>query len=374
MVERWRELNEPRKLGINLILDASESAKGGRENILRLAISLARRLKCVGAGHLFFIGSSKEYDLSSLQESGDVWMRDNRNRGSFVTPIFKNLDPNALIPVVLFHKGRVFDIDDWTDSPIYNRLFAVPFDEHTLSSDQRHRIQPDPDAVMRVIDFPIRSVRILALSAFPFVWDNPAYQLTYSDTSGAVLQANWVKDCNFCVRVGMLEEDTESPVTAEIRLDDNSLRTLDLVEAKPLRKDTPSRWLHDDESKLFRQCVEKGRFECPLCRGTHDKATLRCKDSESSGILDEPVYSSLSNISSAKGFILCQEDANTKRVRMRRHDCNVLRINEGRVAVRLDGSQVRLFDYDSISCRWRRSKEIFTQYLQTEEDEYAIVL
>ena len=108
-----------------LLLDASESATFQRGAIIRLCLETLAELPADVRVRLYFLGNPQAYAVHDLDTRASVWFEDNALRASLISPVLETLSPQEDTPLVVLGDGLIYDLDDWRDSPFWQRLRLV---------------------------------------------------------------------------------------------------------------------------------------------------------------------------------------------------------------------------------------------------------
>lgn len=361
MIERWLTLRLESSGRIAFVLDASESAQPHREGISRLTLDLLNVLPKTRQAQVFFLGNAEPLAAAEFARQGRRWYQANSGRASIISPVFERLQKEEDTTVVVLGAGKIFDLEDWRDTPLLQRTVFVRWGEAPLTGGLSEEWEPSLEQLRMRLDNPITRVELPGRVGMPFFWDNDAYQW-----EGDKLVAERAK--KFAVRVGLLV----APKQAEslryeglVTLADGGKRLITLEPCDPPALASDWKVLTQEEGETFRQCVREGKYHCPICTREHGASELRC---EEGGLLGTPIYPTLAGL---RGFVLLRDVGG--QVKFRCHGCAALRIGKEAVAVR-SGGYADVYRYDAVSGVWCKSGERVKQYQLLEEETYAILL
>ena len=108
-----------------VMLDASHSARPHQRKIFELAQHVLGQLPGSVGRKLYFLGNSEPYDPAQLSTRSAQWLHENFGRTSLLGPVMRRLDPSAPTKIIVLGAGRIFDLDDWAEHPLFARLALV---------------------------------------------------------------------------------------------------------------------------------------------------------------------------------------------------------------------------------------------------------
>lgn len=351
---------------VALVLDASESAARDQQRVLSLATDLLSALPASVERLLFFLGNPTPYSADLLAARGSQWCAENRNRASLVTPIFERLSRDAGTAVLLIGAGPVYDLEDWQDTPLAQRLLLAAVGESLQDGARVGEEITDPIAQELLYRFhdPITSVRFTGPGFMPLFWNNPDYRVAV--TEGAVsLTGERLADFTIGFRCLLEAGGAVQAMAGRASSRETPLALLP-VDTAPFPP-CPTGQLTPTETAIFRHAAAHEAFTCPSCGKEHGWATLVCYAGAS--ILGDPVYPSLAG--QQTGFVLLRTrpDAIWYQVQ----PFGILRLGGGRVAVK-EGQRAVVYAFDEPSSRWQKTAETLPAYHPVGEGTYAILL
>lgn len=336
-----------------VILDASESADKHWEEIKTLAASLTDKLPADTDIKLYFLSSPRLYDLNHLACQSKEWKAQNRSKGSFITPVMKNIDQNTG-KIIVIGSGPVYDLEDWIDTDFSGKFIFVKMEE-SLKGDLTIGIEIGPSDLFSHLHDPIQSVEISGRGFMPFYWDNSGYETILGDET--VIGANQLKD--FSISFACYGEE----VTARVKRTGSERQfTPEQLETNPEEKEE---WniLSEAEADVFKQALAGSRFVCPQCKKEHPANTLKCY--EGSSILGKPVYPSLGN---RKGFFVFLKSENN--FRFRHHPVNIIKVGDAQAAIHF-GNKTTLYAFDK--GKWTAKEELHPYY-RIKKNQYLLAV
>lgn len=362
MREEWLTLRIESSGRVAFVLDASESARPHWESIRSLTLELLDVLPMTRQARVFFLGNPEPFAAAKFARQGRRWYQANSRRASIISPVLERLEKEVETTVVVLGAGKIFDWEDWQNTPLLQRTVFVRWGEASLTGGLSEEWEPSLEQLRMRLDNPVMRVELPGQRWMPFFWDNDAYQW-----DGEKLVAERAKQ--FAVRVGYLvgpkEQADNLPCQAVATLADGGKRPITLEPCHPPKTGSDWKVLAKAEAEVFRQCVREGKYRCPICGRGHPASQLRC---EEEGLLGTPIYRTLEG---RRGFVLLRDFGG--QVKCRCHPCAALRVTQETVAVR-SGGYAAVYCFDTASGVWRKSGERLKQYHPLEEQTYAILL
>jgi hypothetical protein len=356
MNEHWIQLRAESGGPLTLVLDTSESAAPHWGAIRDLAGALNDALPAEIPKRLMFLGSGEEYDPAEFATQFDRWRQSNDARGSLITPVFETLQAKEVGDVLVIGAGRIFDLDDWSGTPLLERASFASLGA-PLAGENRTEVFPSLEELRQRFDSRIARVEIGFPAGMPFDWDNPAYRL---DGTGLVAEGAE----SLSTAVGFLAAG-DAPPRAVATVASGGARSLALQPYEPRPPVFDWQQLTLAESERLRECVRARRYRCPFCGGEHADSAVRCPCDPPPGRL---VYPTLVDV---RGIVLLRDFA--EQVRFHVHPCPALRLAGDVVAVRVAG-QAELYGLDAATGVWRRSGRQMPAYYWLGDRTYALVL
>lgn len=362
--ENWVKVDISQASNLALVLDVSETAQPHWPTILRLALELLGRVPDLCRCSVYFLGDAKVYAPDDLRQESARLFREHCGRASLLSPVLEVLAKQQDTVCVVLRAGRIYDLEDWSGTPIAERLVFASFDESPIVDDGFFECTPSVDEILE--SWPLRArlgppirVEISGTEVMPFYWDNPAYEFVERK-----LVAEGTKE--WIVHFGVLCL-SENDIRATAIVAGNRTRG---VEFKFCSYEPGVIWqsLTPSEAAMFRQVVQAGRFNCAICGQQHSGQYLRCPNDDKR-LLGSYVYSSIRH-RSGPGFVLLRGSGED--VEFSYHDCQALRIGEESVAVRSEG-RTSIYEFDRGSHAWRIRRQPFKQYQLVRDQTYAVV-
>jgi len=340
---------------ISIILDASESADKAWNEIVTLTKEILRKLPRDIQKKLFFLGNPKEYDTEIFEENVSEWMRENRTRGSFITPIFESLRDSKTGKIVVLGSGIIYDLEDWTGSELYEDLLLIKVGESMLEKDiAGNEIDSTNFSAGSVINSVI-SVQICGNKEFmPYFWDNPGYILS-NEGDLSLRSSNPQK--NLSVNFAAFGSKIFANVEKKGSRDKIILSPSDQAQTDPVQiiEQCTGAWhcLTVQEETHFKQNKDAERVYCPHCQGLLE--SLHCLGTvcRQTKLLGKIIYSSLEkNLESneIKGFIVFRETSDG-RIQFKKYPSKIIKINDRQISIQ-EGSRSHIYEYVPNEERW----------------------
>ena len=322
---------------IAVLLDTSDSADNYWGKIVEISQSISSRLSAKIEKRFFALGNPVSFP-ESLLNSPALIKGDNKNRGSFISPIMENLEGH-FDKIVVIGSGLIFDIDDWVSEENYSRFIFInvagkalcPFDMGIKTNGER--FVSHIDDIKQSID----KVSITSKNFMPFYWDNEAYQLVFIDGK-AVLEAE--NSCSYNLNIGYYGEQADAFVTTGKGVERR-------FQLSPAEEPPEVNWeeMSPGEKEIFIKASLGEEYLCPYCGEMHDTDEIRCENV--SGLWGRLIYESLEGKS---GMIEFWESG--KRVLFRCHRGGACPAGENLVAAG-SGGVSRLYRFDGERRKWR---------------------
>lgn len=363
--ETWARVDISRASSLAFVLDCSESAQRHWPNILGLALNLLRRVPETCQCSVYFLGDAQAYTRDNLRQDSARLYNDHCRRASVISPLLETLAEEKNIACVVLLAGNIYDLEDWVNTPIAERLVLANFENIEITDAGFLQCEPNADEIMESgplaaqLGAPSR-VEVFGTGIMPFFWDNPSYRFV-----DGKLVAEKITDWKG--HFGILCF-SENDIKATVIIPGNRKRDADLTLCSYAPGIVWQPLSHADAA-LFRQAIQHGKFDCPICKQQHSRQKLRCFD-DPKRLLGSCVYSSIDPRSGAE-FVLLRESGQT--VEFSYHICKALRINEENVAVRFEGTAL-VYEVDHTSLSWRIGSQKFEQYQPVRDGNYAIIL
>lgn len=353
----WRLKTEPHTR-IAFVLDAS-GAQPDWQKICSLTRDLLNTLPGATKVKIFFLGNAEPLAKTQLERNMDLFYQKNRGRASIINPVFEQLEAEDETTILVLGAGRIFDAEDWRDTPLLQRTLFVRCGDQTLTGGLCHEWEPGSEQLQSQLYNPVTRVVLSGQGLMPFFWNNAAYHL--NDTMLTAEQAE-----SYAVQVGFLSAREGQP-EALATLANGATRLLPLQECEPPLLHYTWKAVSQQETEVFRQCQQQGNYRCPICGDEHPGTQLKC-DQFKTRILGTPIYASFREM---RGFVLLRDS--DERVEFYSYPHATLLIGEESVAVQRGGS-AEIYCFHAASGEWRNTGEKMKQYHPLGENTYAIIL
>lgn len=342
------KLNIRRKIAV--VLDGSDSAKKHWGKILDCVKEFLRNLHGDVEREIYFLGNSFRYE-GDVDIYANKWRDDNKNRGSFITPVLENIDRNIEL-IVVIGSGRIFDLQDFTDTDFADKLIFVCVNNSSLKGDERIGKEILSSEINEVYD-PIKEVIIKGECFMPYFWDNLGYRFELSD-EGGLLRGSELEDfsVSICAFGNGINAYCKTQTGREVKFD------LDEGE------DVKEKWqtLSREDKELFEQIIENKKYKCPLCKKEHDYRRVKCRVNRYD-ISDTCIYESLRGTN--KGFVIFNKQESN--ILYRTHSLNVLKLENNEVAVAIDEMRKYIFN----GKKWVKGEKL-ENYHKIGEEKWII--
>jgi len=359
--ETWYRLELSTHQSVCFVLDASDIGLKYQNATLQLLANLRNQLPRFNQNTFVFLGSDSRFEAKKLTAEGANLFLSNQRRLSTIAPVYESAGHD--VRFVILAASPIFDVQDWQDTPQFNRSIFVNLGNERLTNGLTPELQPDVSRIAERLESILSSVNISAAGGIPLSWDNPAYQLQ----TGMELQARNADrySVTFAIAGPLSEVNAECLFTNGER---------QLVNSTPI---DPSMireaWgpLRDvREVTVVQECISSRQYRCPHCGKIHEQNELSCLIQGQ--FLQTSVFASIANVPenvfalfrhSDSGEVTCCSISNP-----------VLPLNPAQVAVFQDG-RVRVMNYDGEQKRWCDSDTGFEQFCFLERlGAYAICL
>jgi hypothetical protein len=346
-----------------LVLDPS-AGNPQWQTMTDLLTNLLGHLPQTALPRIYFFGNQTEYRAADFNRNGRTWYEENRFRVRLLSPVYNALGRSTAGPILVFTAGRIFDVEDWLDTPLLQRTHFVrcsanaqgnrgmrPEYDPLPEALRRRAHEPNLDELRRLVHDPIVQVKVSCSHGMPFFWDNPVYRLEGTTliggaAAGALDQpAPDVDTLN--VGVEFLTGPPGQPsAVATLQSGEHCELT---VEPASLTSEPWWQPLPDDEAARFRQCVTSKRYTCHKCHSLHRAQSVFCeKDQENHVLCPTLVYPSLEK-TRGRGFVLLRDSS--EGVQARHHACAALLLDSFHVAVR-DGNNTKIYTCNPPAREW----------------------
>jgi hypothetical protein len=365
--EIWAKVDVLRQSRLALVLDVSESAQARWPSILRLALDTLERVPETCQCSIYFLGDTRSYSKDELRRDGASLYREHRGRASVISPLLDGLAEGQDTAYIVLCEGRIYDLEDWVDTPFAERLVLANFGEHpvaegTLSECDASVEQIFESAPLRArLGTPIR-LEISGKAVMPFQWDNAAFTF-----NNGKLMAEGTN--NWGVMFGVLCLSQED-IQATVVMQGNILRDADLTICPSALEEVWETAIPRDAARL-RQVIQYGVYDCDLGPRPHQHSagSLRYPCDEER-LLGRYIYSFLKRLNGS-GFVLVRD--NGESVRYSQHLRQALRLGDDTVAVRSEG-MTDVYQFRRDSSVWQPARRTFNQYQLVTGETYAIAI
>lgn len=341
------------KRKIAIVLDASDSAERYWERIIDCCNNFINNIPGDVEKEIYFLGNSKIYPEKELANANE-WRSENKNRGSFITPILeKNKDVEK---VIVIGSGRIFDLCDYADTDFADKIILVSVGE-SLKENENIGKEISPSDINNLYD-PIKEVIIRGKSFMPYYWDNEGYKFELS-AEGAILRG--VNLNVFSVLIHGFGYDIETLC----KTNNGEEMKFNIEKGKDTNIEEKWQNLSDEDEILFKNIVKDKKYICPICKKEHDYKKVKCKD-KNRIIFDVCIYKSLINVN---GFVIFKEQGSN--ILYKHHPLNVLKLGDEEVAIALN--RFEIYKYKFEDQKWVRKNE-FENYYKTNDGKWIIYL
>lgn len=345
-----------------LILDASESAAPQRGAIIRLCLQTLAALPADVRVRVYFLGNSKPYSAHNLAAQAPVWFTDNSLRASLISPVLEALSPQEDVALVVVGDGLIYDLDDWRDSPFWQRLRLVNLGASLQSADAKlpELTAPTAQALRQSLYDPMIAITLRGPGFLPLAWNSDAYRRV-EDQGTFVLRGEHAPDAPLTVRCLLCPN---AALQVEHQHATGRVTRREISPLPAAARSADGRLTAEEVAILDRACQQRD-FSCPHCGATHAWNTLRCRAGRA--IIAQPVFPSLSN---QRGFVRLCRDAEGADYRL---EGDALPLGDGLVALRED-TRARLVRFDPATSRWSSATGEFSPYQPLGTSCYGLLL
>jgi hypothetical protein len=353
VIEQWYSLNLESGPRPALVLDVSESAQKIAPYLRSLTEGVLELMPPSSQPRIFFLGNSQPHQPDQFAIQIDNWFRQNAGRGSFIGPVFEALAdaPDAVVAVA--GAGPIFDLPDWRGHPLAEHAVWMKVGPMGVTEGAYQEDTYTCEQLAERLNNPMVRVEISGQGVMPILWDDAAFRIEANRLVGAKNAGS--------LRFGVLMPELAT-VTASVVMANGVRRELPLALNEELPQPDWMKMPHG-EFMLLRQCLNKNRFQCPICQQEHAAGALRCQSKP-----ELPLFPTLESMRG--GFVLI--DSGSWETRLRPHPCPVLALSSETVAIR-DAAGAKIMRYDAARDDWRISGS-FTLFHRLEDKRYAMVL
>ena len=354
MIEQWHTLNLEPGPRSALVLDVSESAQKIAPYLRSLAEGVLELMPGPCQPRIFFLGNPKPYSPDDFQANSEELLRQNAGRGSFITPVFESLADEPDIMVAVAGAGPIFDLADWIGHRLAEHATWMKVGPIGLTEGKYVEDTFTCEQLVERLNNPTVRIEIGGRGVMPIDWDDPTFQLEGGQLIGAKTAGS--------LRFGVLTPEP-GRVSAAVVMSNGARRELPVELGEQLLQPEWIKMPHG-EFMLLRQCLNKNRFQCPICQQEHAAGLLRCSSKP-----DLSLFPTLEGMRKG-GFVLI--DSGSWETRLRPHPCPLLAITSELVALRTPEG-ANLMRYDANRDEWRTTGS-FTLFHPLEDKRYAMVL
>jgi len=354
---------------ITFLLDASTLSDEKQEAVISLVKEVLYELRASVKRTIYFLGNPSPYSPHQFNSHAAQWFQENRQRASLVTPIFEKLAPNDKSDLVVIGSEKIFDLEDWSDTPFLSRLTQVCLDETCLDEPLIPKLvrQPAATELCQELYDPVTRVEITGPGFMPTYWNQNDYQLEIQDENIRLIARNLENPANYSITLRSFILQPNQLQATIIRLSGD-----ELIETLTLFTDSVSNHaevdrLSPEERNIFRQARQRQEFTCLYCEERHSWDTLRCSQE---GILGRSVYPTLHERYTG-GFVILDDTG--REVQFTLHPGSVFRLDHGKVAIK-EGREAPIYRFDAGRECWLKTKEVLHLYQSLEGDAYVIFL
>lgn len=357
--ETWYHLELSRKQRIRFVLDASDIGLKCQNRALQLIHLLCNQLPRFSQHSVTFLGSKSVYDFGLLGTDAADWFADNNLRLSTITPVYELAEKD--IHFVVLAASPLFDLEDWKDTPEFNRTIFFNLGTDSITGGYAKEISPETDRATELVQSLLKSVVIEADHTFPVYWDN----IDYTMDENFALQSQAAE--TFSVTFALVGPAT----TVRARCTHENGKQ-DLLEVRSIKPQWPiESWTlltERAEAEVAHACITKGEFTCPRCKKVHQKSQPVCM--LPGQFLKTSVFSSIFSDSACQFALLRAGDHET--ISFSRIQNPVIALDGNVVAIIHEG-QPKLVEFDSFTKTWCLSERSFEQFSFVERwGAYAI--
>ena len=352
---------------IIFVLDASESAAPYQSAIISLLQEVLSALPARVERALYFLGNASSYSPHSFASRAARWCRENQRRASLVTPIWDGLGQDDRSTIVVIGSGRVFDLEDWAETPLARRVILVSMGDSLQGEAAmvEELMRPTASELLQRLHDPVTGAEVSGPGFLPTWWNNAGYQLRMAQGE-ASLVAGRIEDYTVALRF-FVEHDA---AVQAVMIHASGARSVEPLEAAAAEAPTePSiGWLSPDEAKILHKAARKEPFTCLCCGEEHSWNALRCE--ERSIILGECIYPSLASRTAA-GFVVFHVIETG--VRFELHPGTALRLGFGDVAIK-EGQSAKRYSYDVQGKCWVQARAPLEPYHTVGDRAYVVLV
>ena len=361
VAETWYRLELSTHQSVCFVLDASDIGLKHQNAALQLLAHLRNQLPRFNQNTLAFLGSDSRFEAKKLTADGASLFLTNQRRLSTIAPVYESAGHD--VRFVILAASPIFDVQDWQDTPQFNRSVFVNLGNESLTNGLTPELPPDVSRIAERLESVLSSVRIAAAGGLPLSWDNPAYQLQ----TGMELQARNADQYSVTFAIaGPLSE-----VNAECLFTNGERQMVSPTHIDRLTIGGAWGSLPDErEVTIAQECISNRQYSCPHCKKIHRRSELSCIIQGQ--FLPTSVFASIANVPGNVFALLRQSDSGQVTC------CSIsnplVPLNATQVAVFQDG-RVRVMNYDGEQKRWCDSDTGFEQFCFLERlGAYAICL
>ncbi len=347
MEDHFFSFESPKFETIAVILDASESAENDWAKIVDFAKKIFQKTPAEIKKRLFFLGNPEEYDIEDFEENVGLWRKQNNKRGSFISPVLKNIN-NAKI--VIIGSGIIYDLEDWLENHKFTKILLVKMSE-SMRGTQEIGTEIDKDSFDgHQLANPIQTIQIEGDDFMPYYWDNPGYSPILDGE--VTLKSSNLK--NYSINLAAFGENIKVKIIKNEGKEKIPLTSVEIPSTTIIKliENNEKSWekLNADEEKIFKEHTSADVIKCPTC-GCVISGPLRCHN-EKGSILGKPIYSSLKEI---RGFVIFKDLP--EGIYYKQYNPEIIKIDENSVAINKKAKAV-IYRYHPNKKKWVQDEDL----------------
>lgn len=364
--EQWGKLDLAGAGQAVLMLDASESARICRQEIVTLARQVLEKLPGRMRRKLYFLGNAQDYDSTRFSAQASRFLQENLSRASLISPVLRAIAPSPDTRIVVIGSGRIFDLDDWSPHEHLKNLLLISMGNpmQIEGGPAMESLTQEADEICQFLCPGTTKVVIGGKGFLPLHWDNDAYSLD-SASPEPILVARNAGSYDLTLHY-LCEGSSGAQATVSTGVKDGCA---DLFPSAPVAPAAPLLGMLDTpEVAVFTRASRRQNYNCPLCGREHAWNEVRCQ--ANGGILGARIYRSIP--CGFAGLAVFRVVGQT--VEAHAYGPRGLPLEPGKVAL-WNGRQAEVWQFDAADNRWTRCPhERLDPYIRQENGEYVVVL
>jgi hypothetical protein len=344
-----------------IIFDTSESALPFAKEIFDYGFDLINSLSWKISKEIYFLGNSRKYSVSEITGNYTRYCSENKNRCSLIRPTFQEIIKQDYSAIVLLSAGPIFDIEDWCDTPTFNKMISVVFDNQPLTSATRFGTDKTSIGdISNIIEKHIKEIVLGDDYVIPIKWKRGECILRENK-----LLLNLGHDISQ-FDIGFIGPQNQRSTVMKISYiyGNEEIRNCELIADEGLIDEPEYLKLKEEEFEVFNQVLAIGEFKCPRCKRQHRSDIVHCDKIR----IVAPIYESIEYLT-GRGFVLFTKGMDL--IKVHHHIWDALSIGND-VAVRI-GNQANIYRFNHNSKRWLFLRQM-KQYENVAENVYAIFI